>query len=82
MTRTVKRIMLPVDQETLDALTKLSEVTNQSLAATGSEVLRESIPMMNSLVEALRISKSDPQSAAAILKRFTEEQLSMFEAGK
>jgi len=82
MTNTVKRIMVPIDQPTLDALTAYCEATNKSMAAGTSDVLRESIPMINTLARVVGLAKKDPAAVEAVLRALAEEQMNLFEVQK
>lgn len=85
MAHSKRRISVPMDEETIQALDRLANSTGGSIGGTAGKFLDELKPQFLALAEAMEIIKSDPVKSSMIMQKSlleaqqfaTEEQLDM-----
>lgn len=64
-----KRINLTVTDETYQALTELQQITGLARASFAGQMLEESRPMLQKLIEAARDAHKAPQESLAAMQK-------------
>lgn len=83
-----KRLSIPMDIKTYNALKRLGKATNASIGATAASYLDQLEPQFSQLAEAFELIKSDPDKGIKLLqkagfeaqKKLTEEQLGLLDS--
>lgn len=85
-----KRLSIPMDLKTYNALKRLGDATNGSIGATAATYLNQLEPEFTKLAEAFELIKTDPERGVKLLQKagfeaqqkLTEEQLGLLEDRK
>ena len=85
MSNTKKRLSVPMNIETFEALKRIGEATNGGIGATAGQYLDGLTPHFVKLAEAFELVKTDPERAVKLLQKagyeaqqqLTEQQLNL-----
>jgi len=69
MAHSKRRISVPMSEETIKSLTRLSEATGGSIGGSAGQFLEQLNPQFNALAEAIELATTDPVRSAEILQK-------------
>lgn len=73
--RRLTRLYVPLDADTLDAITALAEAKNMPRSRIAGEILDETAPIIRKMAEALKKAKTAPAAAIREIQEALEEEL-------